>query len=51
MAWETEVLSYQRLKKWHLVPLCFTLSIISYISKINWSNPGKGVVPFPYISV
>ena len=39
--------SYQRLKKWYLIPPCLTLSIIRYGSRVKWSNPGKGVVPFP----
>ena len=33
-------------KKWYLIPPCLTLSIIRYISRVKWSNPGKGVVPF-----
>ena len=24
-----------------------TLSIIRYVSRVKWSNPGKGVAPFP----
>ena len=51
MVWETEILSqvksYQRLKKWYLMLLCLTLSIIRYGSRVKWSNPGKGVAPFP----
>ena len=51
MARETWVLSqvesYQRLKKWYLMPPCLTLSIIRYESRVKWSNPGKGVAPFP----
>ena len=47
--WETrvqsEVTSYQRHKKWYLIPPCLTLSYIKYISRVKWSNPGKGVVP------
>ena len=39
--------SYQRLKKWSLMPPCLTFSIIKYISRVKWSNPGKGVVPSP----
>ena len=39
--------SYQRLKKWYLMPPCLTLSIIRYGSRVKWSNPGKGVAPFP----
>ena len=30
-------------KKWFLIPPCLTLSIIRYISRVKWSNPGKGV--------
>ena len=26
---------------------CLTLSIIRYGSRVKWSNPGKGVAPFP----
>ena len=51
MAWETrvqsQVESYQRLQKWYLISPCFTLSIIRYVSKVKWSNPGKGVAPSP----
>ena len=39
--------SYQRLKKWYLMPPCLTLSIIRYGSRVKWSNSGKGVVPSP----
>ena len=46
---ETEIQSLvetcQRLKKLYLIPLCLTLSIIRYISRVKWSNPGKGVAP------
>ena len=41
----TQVESYQRLKKWYLMPPCLTLSIISYRSRVKWSNPEKGVAP------
>ena len=44
---QSQVESYQRLKKWYLMPPCLTLSIIRYGSRIKWSNPGKGVAPFP----
>ena len=48
MAWETEVqsqvVSYQRRKKWYLMPPCLTFSIIRYRSRVKWSNPWKGVV-------
>ena len=39
--------SYQRLKKWYLMPPYLTLSIIRYGSRVKWSNPWKEVAPFP----
>ena len=43
---QSQVESYQRLfKKWYLIPPCLILSIISYVSRVKWSNPGKGVAP------
>ena len=39
------VQSYQRLKKWYLIPPCLTLSVIRYVSRLKWITPGKGVVP------
>ena len=39
------VVSYRRLLKWYLIPPCLTLSNIRYVSKVKWSNPGKGVAP------
>ena len=51
MAWETKVqsqaASYQRLKKWYLIPPCLTFSIIRYLSRVKWSNPGEGVAFSP----
>ena len=44
---QSQVESYQRLKKWYLMPPCLTLSIIGYGSRVKWSNPGKGVAPSP----
>ena len=44
---QSQVKSYQRLKKWYRMPPCLTLSIIRYGSKVKWSNPGKGVAPSP----
>ena len=44
---QSQVESYQRLKKWYLISPYLTLSIIRYISRVKWSNPRKGVVPFP----
>ena len=39
---------YQRLlKKSYLIPPCLTLGIISYGSRVKWSNPGKGVASSP----
>ena len=40
-----QVASYQRLLKWYLIPPCFTISNIRYVSTVKWSNPGKGVAP------
>ena len=34
-------------QKWYLMPPCLTLSNIRYGSRVKWSNPGKGVPPFP----
>ena len=39
--------SYKRLKKWYLMPPCLALTIIKYVSRVKWSNPGKGVAPSP----
>ena len=51
MVWETgvqsQVESYQRLKKCYLIPPGLTLSIIWYGSKVKWCNPGKEVASFP----
>ena len=49
MARETWVLSqvesYQRLRKWYLMPPCLTLGNIRYGSRVKWVNHGKGVAP------
>ena len=42
---QSQVKSYQRLKKWYLIPPCLTLSIIRYMLRVKWSNPGKGEAP------
>ena len=34
-------------KKWYLMPLCLTFTIISYGSRVKWSSPRKGVAPSP----
>ena len=39
--------SYQRLKKWYLMPFFLTLFIIRYGSRVKWSNPSNGVAPSP----
>ena len=44
---QSQVKSYQRLKKSYLMPPCLTLSIIKVQIKGKWSNPGKGVAPLP----
>ena len=48
---QSSVESYQRLKKWYLIPPCLTLSNIKYVSRVKWSNPRKGVVPPLLLSV
>ena len=51
MVWEiwvqSQISSYQRLEKWYLIPLCLTVSNIRYVSRVKWSNLGKGVAPSP----
>ena len=42
---QSQVALYQRFLKWYLIPLCLTLTNIRYVSRVKWSNPGKGVVP------
>ena len=42
-----QVVSYQRLLKWYLIPPCLTLTNVRYISRVKWSNPGKRVAPSP----
>ena len=44
---QSQVVSYQRLLKWYLIPPCLTLSSIRYVSRVKWSNPEKGVAPSP----
>ena len=36
----------QKILKWYLIYPCVTLSIIRYVSRGKWSNPGKGVALF-----
>ena len=40
---QSQVGSYQRFLKWYLMPPCLTPSIISYVSRAKWSNPGNVV--------
>ena len=44
---QSQVESYQWLKKWYLMPPCFILSNIRYRSRVRWSNLGKIVAPSP----
>ena len=44
---QSQVESYQRLKKWYLMLPRLTPSIIRYGSRVKWSNLGKGVAPSP----
>ena len=30
-----------------MIPPCLTLRNIRYVSRVKWSNPGKGLVPSP----
>ena len=32
-------------QKWYLMLPCLTLRNIRYVSRVKWSNPGKGVAP------
>ncbi len=34
-------------KSLKVIPPCLTLSNVRYISRVKWSNPGKGVAPSP----
>ena len=42
---QSQVKSYQRLKKWYLILPYFTLSIIRFISRVKKSNPVRGIAP------
>ena len=44
---QSQVESYLRLLKWYFTPPCLTHSNIRYVSGEKWSNPGKGVAPYP----
>ena len=42
---QSQVESYQRLKKWYLMAPCLTLNNIRWGARVKWSNLGKGVAP------
>ena len=44
---QSQVMSYQGLRKWYLILPCLTLSNIRYVSRVKWSNSGKGLAPSP----
>ena len=44
---QSQIISYKRSLKWYLISPYITLSNIRYVSRVKWSNPGKGVVPSP----
>ena len=44
---QSQIESYQRFLKWYLMRPGVTLSITRYVSRVKWSNPGKGVAPSP----
>ena len=44
---QSQVYSYQRLKKWYLILLYLTLSNKRYVLRVKWNNPGKGVALYP----
>ena len=44
---QSQVESYQKLKKWYLIPPCLTPSIIRYVSRVKWSHSGKRVALSP----
>ena len=48
---QSQVASYQRLLKWYLIPPCLTLNNIRYVSRLKWSNQGKGVAPSLHLGV
>ena len=48
---QSQVTTYQRLKKWYLIPTCLTLSNIRSVSRVKWSSPGKGVAPSLHFGV
>ena len=48
---QSQVKSYQSLKKWYLIPLCLALSIIRYRSKVSSSIQRKELYPPLHLGV
>ena len=48
---QSQVKSYQRFKKWYLIPRCLTLRIIRYIPRVKWSNSKERKSILPYTLV
>ena len=48
---QSQVKSYQRLKKWYLMWPCLALRIIRYRSRVKWTNPENGVAPSLHLGV
>ena len=48
---QSQVESYQGLKKWYLMPTCLTLSIITFGSRVNRAIQGKEEHPNLHFSV
>ena len=46
-----QVKSCQRLRKWYLVPPCFTLSVIKYWSRVSEAIQGEKYFPPLYLGV
>ena len=44
---ECQFESYQRFKRWYLMPTCLTLNTTRYELRVKWNNTGKGVALFP----
>ena len=42
---QSQIESFQRLKKWYLMPSCLTLRIIRYRSRVKSSHPWNRVAP------
>ena len=43
---KTQKKKKKKKKKWYLISPCLTLNIIRHVSRVKWSNPGKGVTSF-----